>query len=78
MYYYACAMVVIRFLEGTSWGYSPMLMHQNLDKETTISLRVTYNLLLRLKQSFREDKHIGPAFSQEEDVPAVYFPEPIY
>ena len=51
--------VVIRFLEGTSWGYSPMLMHQKLDPETTIALRVTYNLLLRLKQTYREDKNLG-------------------
>ena len=25
--YYACAIIVIRFLEGASWGYSEMLMH---------------------------------------------------
>lgn len=71
-------MVVIRYLEGTSWGYSTMLMHQNLDKETTIALKVAYNLLLRLKQIFREDKNLGPTFHNTEDVAAVYFPEPIY
>ena len=49
VFYYACSMVVIRFLEGTSWGYSEMLMHQRLDDETLIALRVTFNLLLRLK-----------------------------
>lgn len=77
-YYYGCAMVAIRFLEGTSWGYSEMLMHQKLDNETSITLRVCYNLLLRLKQGYREDKQIGPVFHKDEDVAAVYFPEPIF
>ena len=76
--YYACAMVVIRFLEGTSWGYSEMLMHQRLDKDTAIALKVTYNLLLRLKQAYREDKVLGPAIQRQEDVPAIYCPEPVY
>ena len=76
--YYACAMVVIRFLEGTSWGYSEMLVHKQLDKDTSIALKVTFNLLLRLKQTYREDRAIGPTIQKEEDVPAVYCPEPIY
>lgn len=71
-------MIVIRFLEGASWGYSEMLMHQTLDKDTIVALRVTFNLLLRLKQTFREDKVIGPAIQKEEDVPAIYCPEPVY
>lgn len=49
VHFYGCAMVTIRFLEGTSWGYSEMLMHQKLDTETMIALRVAFNLLLRLK-----------------------------
>ena len=59
--YYGCAMVVIRFLEGASWGYSEMLMHHKLDKDVAIVLKVTYNHLLRLKQSYREDKTFGPS-----------------
>ena len=51
---------MIRFLEGTSWGYSEMLMHDKLDRDTSIALKVTFNLLLRLKQSYREDRNIGP------------------
>jgi hypothetical protein len=35
-------------------------MHHNLDKDTTITIKVTYNLLLRLKQGYREVKQIGP------------------
>lgn len=58
--FYGCALIVIRFLEGTSWGYSPMLMHQKLDTEIMIALKVAFNHLLRLKQGYREDKQIGP------------------
>lgn len=43
-----------------------------------IALRVCYNLLLRLKQGYREDKQIGPVFHKDEDVAAVYFPEPVF
>ena len=76
--YYGCAMVVIRFLEGASWGYSEMLMHHKLDKDVAIVLKVTYNHLLRLKQSYREDKTFGPSLQKEEDVQALYCPEPVF
>ena len=43
-----------------------------------IALRVTFNLLLRLKQTYREDRNLGPTLQKIEDIPAVYCPEPFY
>ena len=43
--FYACTLVIIRFLEGISWGYSPMLIHETLDKDMNLTIRVTFNLL---------------------------------
>ena len=76
--FYACTLLVIRFLEGISWGYSPMLIHESLDKEMSLSLRVAFNLLQRIKQIYREDKIIGPDISKTGDVHSVYCPEVIY
>ena len=46
---YSCFLALLRFIEGISWGYSPMLMHQTLDKEGVIALKVTFNWLVALK-----------------------------
>ena len=54
--FYTCTLATIRFLEGISWGYSPLLIHDTLDKETSYAIRVIYNLLLRVKQLYRENK----------------------
>lgn len=32
--FYTQALIVIRFLEGINWGYSPMLIHDRLEKDT--------------------------------------------
>ena len=76
--YFACSSLVIRFLEGKSWGYSDLLMHETLDKEIKIALLVTFNLLQRIKQSYREDKEIGPSQMKNDDVTSKYSPEPIF
>lgn len=36
--FYACLLGVIRFLEGISWGYSEMLMHQTLEKDHVLGV----------------------------------------
>ena len=46
----------VRFFEGISWRYSPMLIHERLEKEYSINIRVIFNLLQRVKQQIREDK----------------------
>lgn len=40
---FACIVALIRFLEGVSWGYSPMLMHQKQGKEGTMSIKLLMN-----------------------------------
>ena len=76
--FYACTLAIIRFLEGISWGYSPMLIHDSLEPNLCIMIRVVYNLLLRIKQIYREDKTLGPEVSKYGDVSAVYCPEPVF
>ena len=76
--FYACTLVVIRYLEGISWGYSPMLIHESLDKDMSLTICVTFNLLQRIKQIYREDKIIGPEVSKLGDINSVYCPEPVY
>lgn len=46
---YSCLLAILRFIEGISWGYSPMLMHQALDKEAQLSLKVTVNQLILIR-----------------------------
>jgi hypothetical protein len=40
-------MAAIRFLEGVSWRYSPMLIHDKLEKKHWRELIVNFNLLQR-------------------------------
>jgi hypothetical protein len=56
---YSCLIAMVRFFEGISWGYSPMLLHQTLDKESVIALKVTVNHLIAIKQTFRENLHLS-------------------
>ena len=49
MILYACLLSILRFMEGISWGYSPMLMHQKLDEETMLSIKVTLNQLVMIR-----------------------------
>ena len=60
MTFYSCSLVAIRFLDGISWNYSPLLIHEQPDTETSLFIKVAYNLLLWLKQLYREDNDIGP------------------
>ena len=63
MAFYACSIIVIRFIEGISWGYSPMLPHDELDKNSLLALKVTLNLLIRLRQIYYEDKIFRSCFT---------------
>jgi len=56
--YYACLIASVRFLEGLSWGYSDMLSHTDVDAETKMTLKVIFNIFLRLKQNFRAKKDL--------------------
>jgi len=47
--YYACLLATIRFLDGLSWGYSEMLIHDDVDQETKLTIKVVFNLLLKVK-----------------------------
>lgn len=49
MILYACLLSILRFMEGISWGYSPMLMHQKLDEETMLSIKITINQLVMIR-----------------------------
>ena len=40
---YACLLGTIRFLEGISWGYSVFLMHQQLDEDSSLAMKVIFN-----------------------------------
>jgi len=40
----------IRFFEGVSWQYSPMLIHDQLEKDCTNVLKVTLARLLRIEK----------------------------
>ena len=55
-----------------------MLIHDSLETQICHTIRVVYNILLRIKQIYREDKDLGPEASKYGDMPAVYCPEPIY
>ena len=67
----------IRFFEGVSWQYSPMLIHDQLEKDSTNVLKVTLARLLRIeKQIYTEKFPIGVAKSQ--DVEACFVPEPVF
>ena len=46
---FACILALIRFLEGVSWGYSPMLMHQKQDKEGIMSIKLLMNQIVMVK-----------------------------
>ncbi len=52
-------------------------MHQNLDQETSIAMKVIFNLLLRLKQFFRESKEFTHLFPIV-DKPATFTSEFLY
>lgn len=69
---YACIIALIRFLEGISWGYSPMLLHQTLDKENVLSLKVTVNLLMMVKQTFRENPHLSEIMNKTDIASTFY------
>jgi hypothetical protein len=52
-------------------------MHQNLDQDTSLAMKVIFNHLLRLKQFFRENKdftHLFPVV----DKPATFNSEFLY
>ena len=49
-------------------------MHQNLDEDTSLAMKVIFNLLLRLKQYFRESKDFSPLFTVV-DKPASFLSE---
>ncbi len=70
---YACILGVVRFLEGISWGYSVFLMHQQLDLDNVLAMKVFFNLMLRLKQHFRENKEFINAFNGDRS--AFYYSE---
>lgn len=76
--FYACSLVIIRFLEGISWGYSQMLVHDSLETKLNHTIQVVYNIILRIKQIYREDKEFGQEASKYGDTPAVYCPEPVF
>lgn len=75
---YSCLLAAVRFVEGVSWGYSPMLMHQKLDKEALLSLKITFNQLMLIKQSFRENPHLSELLNRATDVPSSYLPREVY
>ena len=56
--YYSCLIATVRFLDGLSWGYSDMLAHTEVDAETKITLKVIFNIFLRLKQRFKAKKEL--------------------
>ena len=43
-----------------------MLMHDSLEKEYLIAIRVFYNMTIRVKQQLREDKNLGPYVSNPD------------
>ncbi len=67
---YACILGVVRFLEGISWGYSVFLMHQQLDLDNILAVKVLINHMMRLKQHFRENAEFKTTF--QNDKLAVY------
>jgi hypothetical protein len=43
---YTCIIFAVRFLQGNSWGYSQLFMHEALDQEIVQGLKVVINLLV--------------------------------
>ena len=70
---YSSLLFTVRFLQGISWGYSPLFMHQNLDKEIVLSIKVVVNLSLMVWQNFRENQQLSQALN-ERDIVSLYFP----
>ena len=60
-------------LEGISWGYSPMFLHNTPDKEITLSVKVNLNTLIMIKQSFRENPTLSQCLN-ELDIKSLYLP----
>ena len=46
---YGCMLLTVRFVEGISWGYSPLFIHDTLEKPIVQAIKVVINLLLCLK-----------------------------
>jgi len=49
LYLYGSLLATIRFLEGISWGYSPMFMHESLDRQIVLAIKVVVNHLMMLR-----------------------------
>jgi hypothetical protein len=48
-------------------------MHQQLDSDNVIAIKVMFNLMLRLKQHFRESKDFSNVFNNDKN--ANYYSE---
>lgn len=70
---YSSLLATMRFLEGISWGYSPMFLHNTPDKEITLSVKVNLNMLIMIKQSFRENPTLSQCLN-ELDIKSLYLP----
>lgn len=74
---YGLMFASIRYMEGVSWRYSQMLIHDQLEQHFMVNLKVTFNLLLRIEQSFREDRNLA-SLTKTTDVEACFLPAPLF
>lgn len=70
----SCLVAIIRFAEGISWGYSPMLMHQVIEKENEYCVHLVLNLLATVRQYLREQPSLLEVVNLSSDVASVYMP----
>ena len=74
---YSCMIASIRFFEGVSWHYSPMLIHNRLEKEHSITLKVTLARILKIEHQINNEKFPIPV-AKSQDIEACFVPEPVF